>query len=103
MSLQGLIVGDYGQTIQLTVTDIDTSAAANVSTYTSAQQVQIKDPDDNIATETAGFDSDGSDGLVNYTTQDGDIDEPGVWALRVRLTAAAAVLTSQWLEFSPEE
>jgi len=103
MSLNKIIVGDYGQTIQFTVIDVDTDAAADVSAYTTSQDVQFKDPDGNIATETAGFNGDGSDGLVDYTLADGDIDEGGRWRVRVRLKSGSAQLTTEWLEFEPEE
>ena len=96
MSLDDIVAGDYGQVMELTVTDTDADAdaAADVSSYTTSQEIILTDPDGNAATETAAFDSDGSDGLVTYTVADGDIDEAGYWKIRVVLTSAAAVLST---------
>lgn len=99
MSLANIISGDYGQVIQLTVLDTDTGAAGDVSGYTTSQSMVFKDPDGNEETKVAAFVTDGSDGLVDYTLVDGDIDERGNWNVRVILTSAVAVLTSTWLEF----
>jgi hypothetical protein len=100
MTLTGIVNGNYGQTIQLTIKDIDTDTAADVSAYSTAQKVQLKDPSGNTADHAgAAFNSDGSDGLLDYTTASGDIDEAGTWAIRTHITSASAVLISQWLEF----
>ena len=102
MSMEGLVAGNFGQVVTLTVNDVDTNAAADISGYTTAQQMIFKDPDGNEATETAAFDSDGSDGLVTYTLTDGDIDEGGTWNVRVKVTSGSAELKSRWLEFFVE-
>ena len=99
MSLLKIVVNDYGQTLKLTFTDVDTDAAADISAYSTAQQVILKDPGGNSATKTAAFDSDGSDGIVKYTLADGDIDEAGGWAVRGKVTSSTAVLTTEWAYF----
>jgi len=99
MSLSNIVSGDYGQVIVLTIIDTDTEAAADVSAYATTIQVQLSDPALNVATETATFVTDGSDGLVQYTLADGDIDEAGEWRIRARVTSASAVLSSVWESF----
>lgn len=99
MSLANIISGDYGQVIQLTVLDTDTGEAGDVSGYAASQSMVFRDPSGNDGTKVAAFTTDGSDGLVQYTLVDGDIDEDGNWNVRVILTSASAVLTSTWLEF----
>lgn len=100
MTLTGIVNGMYGQAVQLTIKDIDTDSAADVSSYSTSQKMQLKDPSGNTSDHTtAAYDSDGSDGLINYTLADGDIDETGTWAIRTYITSASAVLISQWLEF----
>ncbi|MCP4263643.1 MAG: hypothetical protein GY774_39970 [Planctomycetes bacterium] len=100
MSLDNIVSGDYGQTIVLTVKDTDTDAAADISAYTTTIQMQISDPDGNVATETATFVTDGSNGQVQYTLTDGDIDEIGVWRIRAKVTSGSAVLSSVWERFT---
>jgi hypothetical protein len=90
MTLTGIVNGNYGQTIQLTIKDIDSTA----------QKIQLRDPGGTISDHVgATFNSDGSDGLLDYTLATGNIDEAGTWAIRAYISAAAAVLISQWLEF----
>ena len=100
MSLDAINANDYGYTLTLTVIDTDTDSAADVSAYTTSQELVLKDPDDNEATVTASFDTDGSDGVVTYTVADGDIDEAGVWHVRVKLTSGTSVLRSEWKSFT---
>ena len=100
MSMDKITAKDYGQVITIAIKDTDTDAAADVSAYTTAQQVFLEDPDGNVSSAlTAAFDSDGSDGLVTYTIADGDIDAPGMWHICTRLTSGSAVLTSEWESF----
>ena len=100
MSLSNIVANDYGQIIQLTVLDTDTSTAGDISGYGVTKQMIFKDPSGNQAVKTASFVTDGTDGLVKYTLASGDIDESGIWAVRVKLTGAGKVLTSTWLEFA---
>lgn len=100
MSLDKITAEDYGQTLTITIKDTDTSAAADVSAYTTAQQVFLRDPDGNISDAlVAAFSTDGSDGVVTYTLASGDIDEPGLWHICARVTSGSAVLTSEWESF----
>lgn len=100
MSLEYIVAGDYGQTLQLTVLDVDTNAAADLSGYTSTQVIILRDPDGNEASKTAAFATDGSDGVVEYTLVADDIDEEGKWRARVRVTSGTAKLTSVWHHFT---
>ena len=96
MSLDNIIVGNYGQAVVLTINDTDTDSAADVSAYTTSQHVEIKDPSGNTATKTASFVSDGSDGQVTYTLVENDIDEAGLWHVRAKVVSGSAVLYSEW-------
>jgi len=100
MSLDRITSEDYGQILTITIKDTDTDAAADVSSYTTAQHVFFRDPDGNLSSaKTAAFDTDGSDGVVTYTLASGDIDEPGRWEVCARVTSGTAVLTSEWKVF----
>ena len=95
MSLDKIQIGDYGQVIKLTMIDVDTDAAADVSGYTSSQAMIFQDPSRNATSVTAAFDSDGSDGVVKYTLAQNLIDEQGRWSVRARVASGSARLTSE--------
>lgn len=99
MSLANIIAGDFGQTIQLTVLDTDTSAAADISGYNVGQWMTFKDPGGDESPKVAAFAAGGVDGVVQYTLVAGDIDESGNWQVRTVTTSAVAQLTSTWLTF----
>jgi len=99
MSLANIVSGDYGQVIRLTVLDTDTNTAANISAYATAQFMTFKDPDGTESVKVAAFFVAGADGIVQYTLVSGDINQPGVWQVRIVVTAAAAQLSSTWLSF----
>ena len=94
-------VGDFGLTINLTVADskgkgIDISAA-------TATEYEIEDPKRNIATVTASFVNTGADGKLTYLLQSGDLDEGGVWKVRVKITEGGTkCYRTEKLEFPVE-
>jgi len=94
MSLNGIVSEDYGQTLVLTITDKDTGNAVDVSGYTTSKKIVLIDPSRNKAEKNAAFVTDGSDGQIEYTLADGDIDEPGRWGIRAKVASANAILTS---------
>ena len=94
MSANDFVLGDYGQVLTVTVKDVDTDAAADVSAYTGTATLILVDPSANSTSVTAAFDDDGSDGLVTWTTSSAIIDEAGDWWVRARVTNSTAQLTS---------
>ena len=104
MSLDRITSEDYGQTLTITIIDTDTETAADISAYTTAKQVFLRDPSGNVsAALTAAFETDGSDGVITYTLANGNIDEPGMWHICARVTSGTAVLTSEWKSFQVGE
>ena len=99
MTLKNIPLGSYGFEIVMEVQDTDTSSAIDISSYT-AQIMDFEDPDGNVASLTAAFDSDGTDGKIAYTVADGDIDEEGTWQIRAKLTRSGVVLYSTWAGLS---
>lgn len=85
MSLDNIIAGDFGQIIKLTFIDVDTDEAADISGYDDTKQMLLTDPDGNVSTLTAAFDSDGTDGIIKYTVASDVIDEGGEWHIRGRV------------------
>ena len=72
--------GDVGTIFRLTITDID-GAAIDVSTAV-VKYIYFQDPAGTIMQKTATFYTDGTDGKIQYTTVNGDIDEAGTWMIQ---------------------
>lgn len=100
MSWDKIVNGDYGQTGELTFVDVDTGNAQDISSYSSSIQMILRDPTGAEATVTASFVTDGTDGKIQYTLANGDIDAAGNWKVRGKVSTGTAVLTSEWLEFN---
>jgi hypothetical protein len=79
-------LGDIGTDLQITITEagaiIDVSSASLV-------QIELTKPDGSQVTKTAGKLNGGSDGIINYTTEDGDIDQLTTWSYRGIVTFSA--------------
>lgn len=71
-----LHVGDYGTTIEVIVEE--DGAVVDISSATT-KQIKFRTPDGRVLTKTASFTTDGTDGAMKYTLQQGDLDEPGRW------------------------
>jgi hypothetical protein len=100
MSLKDIVVGDYGQVIKLTFIDVDTNAAADISGYSVTQEEIFTDPSGTETAKTAAFDTDGTDGVIKYTIDNGLFDAAGYWFVRGRVASGAAELMS--LEYAFE-
>lgn len=94
MSFKHIIVNDYGNVAQLTFIDVDTNAAADVSAYTTAQQMVFTAPSGTVTAKAASFLGTGTDGIIVYTVDSGFFDTAGEWKVRGRVTSGAAELTS---------
>lgn len=74
-------LGDIGTVFELTVKDADTKALVPIQTA-SVKQIIFKAPSGATKTTTAVFKTDGSDGVIQYTTIADDLDEEGAWELQ---------------------
>jgi hypothetical protein len=98
MSVLKVISGDYGQIIELTFVDVDTDTAANISSYTSTISMIFKSPAGVETTKTATFKTDGTDGIIRYTTETAFLTA-GEWKVRGRVASGTARLTTMWHQF----
>jgi hypothetical protein len=99
MSLEYISGINYGQPLVITFTDKDTNAAANISSYTTAQQMHFKQSKGVVSIKTAAFVTDGSDGEITYTLTEGDFDPPsGKFWVRGVVYAGSARLATEWVE-----
>jgi hypothetical protein len=93
MSLQYIVAGDFGQVIELTFIDVDTNAAADISSYSSTIEMVFTSPADVVTAKTATFKTDGTDGIIQWTTTDGFLTA-GWWRVRGRVQGASTKLTT---------
>lgn len=73
-------VGDIGTQFKVTITD-SSNVARDISDATTKQLI-LKAPSASKKTKNAGFFTDGSDGIILYTTVSGDLDECGTWKIQ---------------------
>jgi hypothetical protein len=72
-------VDDVGTNFRVTIKD-ENDAAVDVSTATVT--FIFKKPDNSLITRSTTFVTDGTDGLVNYASVIGDLDQHGNWSLQ---------------------
>ena len=99
MSLNYLIAGDFGQTVDLTFIDVDTNLAADISDYSQTIQMiftNVRSGDETA--KTAIFKTDGSDGIISYTVESGLLTA-GLWHVRGRVSSPTATLSTEIHEF----
>lgn len=90
-------INDYGWVGKLALKQ--DGAAVDISSYTTRQFI-FKSPSGVKTTKTATFDTDGTDGVLKYTVEDGLINESGNWYVQARIGKTGAVLTSAELRFN---
>jgi hypothetical protein len=71
--------GDIGTVFKVTIKD--GTAAVDISTATT-KQIIFKKPGSTKLTKTASFFTDGTDGIITYTSISGDLGEEGMWKMQ---------------------
>ena len=87
---------DIGSVIRLTVKD--DGSVVDVSSATT-RQISFQKPDGTVVVKTASLYTDGSDGIVQYTTQDGDLNQIGSWMGQVYIVFANGSWHTDTFEF----
>ena len=87
---------DIGTKFLLTVKDGTT--AVDISGATT-KQILFTKPSGEVVTQTAIFNSDGTDGKIYYITVADDIDETGLWQIQSKIIIAAGTFKSNIEEF----
>jgi hypothetical protein len=93
MSLEHIVDGDFGQILELTFIDTDTDLAADISGYSNTIEMVFTSPIDVVTAKTATFKTDGSDGIIQWTTTAGFLTA-GWWRVRGRVEGGTAKLTT---------
>lgn len=73
-------VGDIGTAFKATILN-EADEVVDVSTVTTKQLI-FRKPDGTLLTKTATFDTDGTDGVIKYTSASGDLDVKGQWKMQ---------------------
>ena len=88
-------VGDIGTIFEITVKD--GAAIVNVSSATTKELFFLK-PDGTKVTKPLVFKTDGTDGILRYTTTVAtDLDKDGTWTLQVHVV----ISTGEWRSSTP--
>ena len=82
MAAEEIHLNDIGTIFELTVKDGD--ATLDISTALS-MVILFKKPSGTVVTQTAVYQTDGTDGIMQYVTQTGDLDEVGGWKIQGRV------------------
>tara|TARA_R100001244_G_scaffold128546_1_gene99489 strand:+ start:27 stop:353 length:327 start_codon:yes stop_codon:yes gene_type:complete len=84
-------INDIGTIFRVTVYDTTSTGGttvANISTATT-KQFTFKRPDGTTFDRVAVFAVDGSDGIIQYLSVDGDLDVAGTWHLQAYVATPA--------------
>jgi hypothetical protein len=87
-----MIVGDVGTVFRATVKD--DGLPVNLSAFTV--ELLFKRPDKSTLTAAASFQTDGTDGKIEYVWLAGDVNSDGWWKVQARVIESAA----SWRTFS---
>ena len=96
MAANEIHLNDIGTVFEITLMDGD--VVVPLDTATSLQVLFLK-PDQSIATKTATLKTDGTDGILQYTTIDGDLSAIGKWKVQARVETPEGKWSSDIQEF----
>jgi len=91
---------DIGTVFEITIIDDDT--ILDISTAT-IKQFKFKKPSGAVLTKTAAFSSDGTDGLLRYTSVAGDLDEINTYSIQAKITMPEGVWSSEITQFTVKD
>lgn len=95
-------LGDIGTVFEATIKDCKdgVSSIVDVSGATT-KEIIFKKPDGSKLTKTAVFKTDGADGIIQYVTVAGDLDQVGIgWKLQAYLILPSGSWRSSTYQFT---
>jgi hypothetical protein len=87
---------DIGTELRITITD--DGVAVDLSTATTLEYL-IRKPDGSLLTVNADLYTDGTDGILTYTTVDGDTDIAGLYKIQAKVTIGSGTFYSSSAAF----
>tara|TARA_R110000744_G_scaffold104065_5_gene199328 strand:- start:338 stop:649 length:312 start_codon:yes stop_codon:yes gene_type:complete len=82
MPINEIHKGDIGTVFKVTIKD--GSEVVDISSSTTKQLI-FKKPSGEKLEKAASYFTNGSDGIITYSTLDGDLDEEGMWKLQGKI------------------
>lgn len=96
-TLQQIHVGDIGTSFRFTIKDgtftVDVSSA-------TTQEVCFRKPDGTVLTRATTFFTDGTDGIIEYKTVSGDLDQSGPWTVQGHVVLSAGEWRTNFSNFT---
>lgn len=89
---------DIGTIFRLTI--VDTAGTAIDVSTAAVKYVYFQKPDGTKKKKTAAFYTDGSDGIIQYTSVSGDIDQTGLWQVQGYVETSDGKFFTQKTTFS---
>ena len=81
MSSKEIHIGSIGHIFDLTIYD-ENDNIVDISSATTTKNIIFCKTDGTIVVKNASFKTDGTDGIMSYTTVSGDIDQSGMWKIQ---------------------
>jgi len=96
MTADEIHVNDVGTVFKVTIADCPTTL--DVSSATT-KQLKFKKPGGDLLVKDGQFYTDGTDGVIKYTSVSGDLDECGRWELQAFLVFGGSSYHSDVAKF----
>lgn len=90
-------VGDIGTIIRVTIKD-ENCDPQDISSASSKELI-FKKPNCTIVTKTATFYTDGTDGIIQYTSESGFFDVSGIWQIQGVVSFGSGTWSTDIIEF----
>jgi hypothetical protein len=89
-------VGDIGTILRVTI--YDGTEIVDVSNVDS-KTIYLQKPTGATLTKTAVYYTDGTDGIIQYVTEDGDLDQAGTWQIQAKIDFGTDVFNTNIEKF----
>lgn len=90
-------VGDTGTIFRATISD-ENCLPVDLSVY-STKELMFGKPDKSVVTKTASFYTDGTDGIIQYTSEADFLDQAGIWQVQGKVSTVGTSWKSNLVEF----
>lgn len=92
---------DIGTVFEVTIKD--GSSAIDISSATVTKEITFAPPEGATKVKSAVFKTDGTDGILKYTTIADDLDTAGKWELQAKVVITAGTWYSDIIKFEVKE
>ena len=89
-------VGDIGTILRVTI--YDGTEIVDVSNVDS-KTIYLQKPTGETLTKTAVYYTDGTDGIIQYVTESGDLDQAGTWQIQAKIDFGTDVFNTNIEKF----